>query len=103
MDLNPCLRDITRFVQNLSSRKKGMFKPIQLKCFEAAIFYTGRVLWKSRNSKIITVGSKSRIALIYFVMFKVFLFVGLITDVPIYLSIGPFGYLIHFMLVAKCN
>ena len=46
MDLNPCLRDITCFVQNLCSRKKGMLKPIQLKCFEAAIFYTGRVLWK---------------------------------------------------------
>ncbi|PWA40390.1 reverse transcriptase zinc-binding domain-containing protein [Artemisia annua] len=61
MDLNPCLRDITRFVQNLSSRKKGMLKPIQLKCFEVAVFSTvcNWVLWKSRNSKIFTIGSKS--------------------------------------------
>ena len=55
------LLNIIDFVRNLSQRKKAMFKPIQLRCFEAVLFSSLWIIWYSRNRKVFMDKSQSSI------------------------------------------
>lgn len=53
--------NIIDFVRNLSPRIKASFKPLQLRCFEAVLFTSAWVMWRSRNRKVFTDKSQSSV------------------------------------------
>lgn len=55
------LLNIIDSVRNLSKRRKAMFKPLQLRCFEVVLFSAVWIMWNSRNRKVFLDKSQSSI------------------------------------------
>ncbi|PWA85637.1 PB1 domain-containing protein [Artemisia annua] len=53
--------NIINFVRNLSPRIKASFKPLQVRFFEAVLFTSAWVMWRSRNRKVFTDKSQSSV------------------------------------------